>query len=353
MPYEIFLVGGAVRDDLLNIPVTDRDWVVVGATPEDLLDQGYRPVGRDFPVFLHPQTQEDYALARQERKQGKGHRGFAVFSDPSVTLEQDLARRDLTINAMARSAQGELVDPYGGSADLDCRVLRHVSDAFREDPLRVFRVARFAAQLPGFSVHGETLALMQSMAQSGELSSLSAERVWQETHKALAAHDTHRYFEVLQQVGALSFWFAELEGSRMPPLASSDLQAYATLPLDSEGFTSLGARLKVPTLFQQTAQDVVRWQSLISRFPQVEAAAFCDMLSQTKALHAIERLERLLDITGLAHQHRLQLLEWLAALRELKPDAQSYQGAAYGVELRRLQEQWVTDQLRALAQPER
>ena len=181
---KIYRVGGSVRDELLGLPVVDRDYVLVGATPEEMVRLGYKPVGKDFPVFLHPETHEEYALARTERKSGRGYHGFMFHAAPDVTLEADLARRDLTINAMARSADGALIDPYGGEADLRGGVLRHVSPAFAEDPLRVLRVARFAARL-GFAVAPETEALMRAIAAGGELSTLPPERVWQELSRAL------------------------------------------------------------------------------------------------------------------------------------------------------------------------
>lgn len=186
---DIYLVGGAVRDALLGLPVSDRDWVVVGATPDIMLERGYQQVGRDFPVFLHPGTREEYALARTERKTGAGYTGFACYSAPDVTLEDDLQRRDLTINAMAQSADGTLYDPYHGADDLKNRILRHVSEAFTEDPLRVLRVARFAARFApqGFVIAPETLELMSAITQQGELAHLTAERVWKETEKASAA----------------------------------------------------------------------------------------------------------------------------------------------------------------------
>jgi tRNA nucleotidyltransferase (CCA-adding enzyme) len=210
---KIYLVGGAVRDTLLNLPVVDHDWVVVGATPADLLALGYQQVGKDFPVFLNPQTHEEYALARTERKSGQGYTGFTCYAAPDVTLEEDLLRRDLTINAMARGDDGVLVDPYNGKADLDARLLRHVSDAFGEDPLRVLRVARFAARFAslGFTVAPETSALMQQMAESGELASLTAERVWKETEKALQSQSPQVYFQVLRDCGALKVLFPEID----------------------------------------------------------------------------------------------------------------------------------------------
>ncbi|WP_196061536.1 MULTISPECIES: multifunctional CCA addition/repair protein [unclassified Serratia (in: enterobacteria)] len=210
---KIYLVGGAVRDALLNLPVVDHDWVVVGATPADLLALGYQQVGKDFPVFLNPQTHEEYALARTERKSGQGYTGFTCYAAPDVTLEEDLLRRDLTINAMARGDDGVLVDPYNGKADLNARLLRHVSDAFGEDPLRVLRVARFAARFAslGFTVAPETSALMQQMAESGELASLTAERVWKETEKALQSQSPQVYFQVLRDCGALKVLFPEID----------------------------------------------------------------------------------------------------------------------------------------------
>ncbi|MDY4374842.1 multifunctional CCA addition/repair protein [Pectobacterium carotovorum] len=210
---KIYLVGGAVRDSLLGLPVTEKDWVVVGATPENLLTQGYQQVGKDFPVFLHPVSRDEYALARTERKSGKGYTGFVCHAAPDVTLEQDLLRRDLTINAIARTEQGDLIDPYHGRRDLENRLLRHVSDAFSEDPLRVLRVARFAARFAhlGFQIAEETMALMQKMAHEGELAYLTPERVWKETEKALGTSSPDVYFQVLRDCGALAVLFPEID----------------------------------------------------------------------------------------------------------------------------------------------
>ncbi|QSD35897.1 multifunctional CCA addition/repair protein [Pectobacterium brasiliense] len=210
---KIYLVGGAVRDSLLGLPVTEKDWVVVGATPENLLEQGYQQVGKDFPVFLHPISRDEYALARTERKSGKGYTGFVCHAAPDVTLEQDLLRRDLTINAIARTERGDLIDPYHGRRDLENRVLRHVSDAFSEDPLRVLRVARFAARFAhlGFQIAEETMALMQTMAHEGELTYLTPERVWKETEKALGTSSPDVYFQVLRDCGALAVLFPEID----------------------------------------------------------------------------------------------------------------------------------------------
>ena len=209
---KIYLVGGAVRDTLLDLPVTERDWVVVGATPQEMLDLGYKPVGKDFPVFLHPETGEEYALARTERKSGHGYRGFTFHTETTVTLEDDLVRRDLTINAMAMDGEGNLIDPFGGREDLDQGLLRHVSPAFREDPVRILRVARFAARFAGFGFrvsHG-TNALMRQMVENGEVDYLVPERVWKETSRALAEPSPQRFFEVLRGCGALDKLFPEI-----------------------------------------------------------------------------------------------------------------------------------------------
>lgn len=210
---KVYLVGGAVRDKLLGLPISDRDYVVVGTTPEAMLAKGFQQVGKDFPVFLHPKTHEEYALARTERKIGSGYTGFSCYSAPDVTIEDDLLRRDLTINAIAQSDTGELIDPHHGVRDLKNRVLRHVSDAFLEDPLRVLRVARFAARYyaQGFRIAPETMFLMQSMSETGELSHLTPERVWTETHKALMSNSPQIYFEVLRECGALAILFPEID----------------------------------------------------------------------------------------------------------------------------------------------
>jgi tRNA nucleotidyltransferase (CCA-adding enzyme) len=210
---QVYLVGGAVRDAMLGVPVRERDWVVVGSSREELLELGYREVGRDFPVFLHPDSHEEYALARRERKIGPGYRGFSVEFGPGVTLEQDLARRDLTINAIARSPDGALIDPYGGKRDIETRTLRHVSDAFIEDPVRVLRVARFAARFAalGFRVAADTLSLMRSMVLRHEVDALVAERVWQETEKALREPAASTFFSVLRDCGALERIYPEID----------------------------------------------------------------------------------------------------------------------------------------------
>jgi len=266
-----FLVGGAVRDALLRLPVKDRDWVVVGATPDTMLAEGYQQVGRDFPVFLHPHSREEYALARTERKSGNGYTGFVTQFAPDVTLEQDLQRRDLTINAIAQDESGELIDPYGGQRDLAQRQLRHVSAAFNEDPLRVLRVARFAARFAhlNFRIADETLALMREMAASGELAHLTAERVWKETEKALLTHNPQVYFQVLRDCGALHVLFPEIDnlyGIPAPikwhPEIDTGIHALMTLTLSAALSDQLDVRFA--TLFHDVGKALTpadKWPS--------------------------------------------------------------------------------------------
>jgi tRNA nucleotidyltransferase (CCA-adding enzyme) len=206
-----YLVGGAVRDALMGLADSDRDWVVVGGTPEALVAQGYQPVGRDFPVFLHPDTHEEYALARTERKTARGYHGFAVHAAPDVTLEEDLARRDLTINAIAQDEHGQRTDPYGGERDIAAKVLRHVTDAFREDPVRILRLARFAARFPDFTVAPETMTLMREMVAEGEVDALVSERVWQELSRGLMSAKPSRMLQVLRECGALQRLLPEVD----------------------------------------------------------------------------------------------------------------------------------------------
>ena len=253
---QIFKVGGAVRDQLLGRPVMDVDWVVVGATPEQMRAQGFRPVGDDFPVFLHPSSGEEYALARTERKSGHGYAGFTFHTSPEVSLEDDLLRRDLTINAMAQADDGTLFDPYGGQADLAARVLRHVSPAFAEDPLRVLRVARFAARYAylGFSVASETLALMRTLAESGELAYLTAERVWQEFARALMEDNPEVFIQVLRDCGALKALLPEVD-------------ALFGVPQPAEHHPEIDTGVHILSVLQQCARFKhslnIRWACLL------------------------------------------------------------------------------------------
>lgn len=260
---DIYLVGGAVRDQLLGLPVKDRDFLVVGATSEQLLAQGFQQVGADFPVFLHPETKEEYALARQERKQGKGYNGFICDFSPTVTLEQDLIRRDLTINAIAQDKTGKIFDPYGGVQDLENRILRHISPAFSEDPLRVLRVARFAARFHtfGFTIADETLAIMQELSSSGELESLTAERIWLETEKAFQEESPQIYFEVLRKVGALKVLFPEFDklfGVPQPPQHHPEIDSGVHTLMVIEQAKRLAKNAENPTalLFSALCHDL-------------------------------------------------------------------------------------------------
>ena len=245
---QAYVVGGAVRDRLLGVEVNDRDWVVVGATPEQMRQAGFRQVGADFPVFLHPQTHEEFALARTERKSAPGYRGFVVHADPSVTLEQDLSRRDLTINAMAMREDGTLVDPFGGAADLRAGVLRHVSEAFVEDPVRILRVARFAARYAEFRVAPQTLALMRSMVEAGEVDALVAERVWQELARGLMEATPSRMFELLRECGALRVLLPEVDrlwGVPQPPAHHPEVDTGVHLMMVLDAAARLHAPLSV------------------------------------------------------------------------------------------------------------
>jgi tRNA nucleotidyltransferase (CCA-adding enzyme) len=392
---QIYLVGGAVRDALLGLPVKERDWVVVGAVPEDLTRLGYRQVGRTFPVFLHPDTHEEYALARVERKTAPGYHGFETRFSPDVTLVEDLKRRDLTINAMARDASGALVDPYGGHADLERRVLRHVSDAFVEDPVRILRVARFAARYAplGFSVAPQTLALMQQMVQSGEADALVPERVWQETAKALAEPAPQAFVAVLRAAGALAVVFPELERlwgvpqpARWHPEIDTGvhvllvLEAAAVLsPLPRVRFAALthdlgkgesppaewpkhvghevrsvalvnalADRLRVPNDFRELAVLVARHHGVCHRALELRAATVLELFENCDALRRPERFDEFLlaceaDMrgrTGFAARPYPEGAFLRAALTAVRatalPDAErtALRGAALGERLR-------------------
>jgi len=335
----IYLVGGAVRDKLLERPVVDRDHVVVGARPEDLLELGYKPVGKDFPVFLHPKTGEEYALARTERKTGHGYHGFVFQADATVTLEQDLARRDLTINAIAADEHGALTDPYDGVRDIEARVLRHVSPAFVEDPVRVLRVARFAARFAplGFAVADETMALMQQMVRDGEVDHLVPERVWAETRKALGEPQPSAFLRVLRECGALAVLFPEIDAlygvpqraefhpeidtgvhlemvldaaARIAP--GDDLVGFCALthdlgkaltPVDElprhvghehrgvAPLRELTARLKVPTEYAALAEQVCREHLNAHRAFELKPATVLKLLSSLDALRRPARLD--------------------------------------------------------------
>ncbi|MGB9095535.1 multifunctional CCA addition/repair protein [Erwinia sp.] len=319
-----YLVGGAVRDALLNLPVKDKDWVVVGASPEEMLSQGYEQVGRDFPVFLHPETHQEYALARTERKSGSGYTGFVCYSAPDVTLEQDLQRRDLTINAIAQDDDGRLYDPYGGKADLDQRLLRHVSAAFNEDPLRVLRVARFAARFAhlNFVVAEETQALMRWMAESGELNTLTPERVWKETEKALETRNPQVYFQVLRDCGALAVLFPELDNlygvpapAKWHPEIDTGVHALMTLAIAAQ--LSPDIAIRFATLFHDVGKALTppeKWPSHHGHgpagVPLVEA--LCQRLRVPNAIRDLALL--VTEFHDLVHTVERQSAETLVAL---------------------------------------
>jgi len=266
---ELFLVGGAVRDELMGRPAGDRDWVAVGTTPQEMLAAGFIPVGRDFPVFLHPQTREEVALARTERKTAPGYHGFVFHADPTVTLEQDLARRDLTINAMARKGDGQLIDPYGGQRDLAERVLRHVSPAFAEDPVRILRLARFAARWPAFRVADETMALMRAMVAAGEADALVPERVWQELARGLMEPRPSRLFEVLREAGALAVVLPEVDrlwGVPQPAQHHPEVDSGEHLMLVLDMAARLG--ISLPVRFACLAHDLGKGTTPADQWPR-------------------------------------------------------------------------------------
>jgi tRNA nucleotidyltransferase (CCA-adding enzyme) len=290
MAMKTYVVGGAVRDELLGLPVKDHDHVVVGATPDDMVKAGFRPVGKDFPVFLHPQTQEEYALARTERKTAPGYKGFVFHASSDVTLEQDLVRRDLTINAIARGDDGVLVDPYQGRRDLRERIFRHVSDAFAEDPVRILRLARFASRFPDFSVAPETNALMRRMVQAGEVDALVPERVWQEVARGLMEQKPSRMLQVLRDCGALAHVIPELGDGRdaqprVDRAAARGLElpvrfAALTLALDVPQVEQACKRLKVPTECRDLAVMTARERAEVGKAQALDAAALVGLLER-------------------------------------------------------------------------
>jgi tRNA nucleotidyltransferase (CCA-adding enzyme) len=360
---QIYMVGGAVRDALLGLPVKDRDWVVVGSTPDELVALGYLPVGRDFPVFLHPVTREEYALARTERKTAPGYRGFAIHSTPDVTLEQDLARRDLTINSIAVHAdsiradgtfdtkKATFIDPFDGLQDITHKVLRHTTLAFHEDPVRILRVARLAARFTDFSVAPETLQLMREMVQHGEADHLVSERVWQELSRGLLEELPSRMFDVLSQCDVLPRLFPEvltlvapfqtavlnLAASRKAPLTVSFacLCACFELPEPSGGniewIKNLSERLRVPTGCRELAEVVARERAAIERCTEFDAVALVNLLERCDAIRKPERLKDILLACECLHRlsqpapdkpypQREQLLSALASVQTVATD---------------------------------
>ncbi len=351
---KVYCVGGAIRDELLGLPIKDRDWVVVGSTPEDLVAEGYLPVGRDFPVFLHPVSREEYALARTERKTARGYRGFQVYFAPDVTLEDDLRRRDLTINAMARDEHGTLVDPYNGLADLKAGVLRHVSESFTEDPVRILRLARFAARFTGFTVAPETMDLMRTMVHSGEVDALVPERVWQEISKGLMEDKPSRMFAILRACDALGrvipeldrLWGVPQRADRHPEVDTGvhvmmvvdyaathgfplgvrfaalmhDLGKGATPPAslpahvghESQSVALLEtvcARLRTPVDVRDLARLVAREHGLIHRALELRPATIVQLLERLDVFRRPARLDEVLMACEADYRGRLGLFE--------------------------------------------
>jgi tRNA nucleotidyltransferase (CCA-adding enzyme) len=351
---QVYLVGGAVRDELLGRPVKERDWVVVGATPAEMERLGYRAVGREFPVFLHPETKEEYALARLERKTGPGYRGFITEYSPAVTLEQDLQRRDLTINAMARGTDNALIDPYGGRDDLARRQLRHVSPAFGEDPVRVLRVARFAARFAelGFTVADATRALMRTMVDQGEVAALVPERVWREMERALGEPTPELFFDTLADCGALPVVLPGLcwsEPDRAALRAATVLSAdesvrFAALAAGSPlaAIVTLCQRLRVPSRFSELATLSARWHERLAQADALDAPAMLDLLEAVDALRRPERFERLLQScaargTAAATLTLLRVAAASAAAAAIEPERmRSMPGPAIASALREL-----------------
>lgn len=393
---QVYLVGGAVRDALLGLPVKERDWVVVGGTRDELLRMQYREVGRDFPVFLHPESHEEYALARLERKVAPGYRGFAVEFGPEVTIEEDLARRDLTINAIAQSSDGSLLDPHGGRRDIESRTLRHVSAAFIEDPVRVLRVARFAARFArlGFRIAPETLALMRHMAEQHEVDALVAERVWQESEKALREAAASTFFSVLRECGALKAVYPEIDalfGVPQPAewhpeidtgihtlmvldqavaLSEDTTVRFAALVHDlGKGTTprsqwpshrgheersvalidALAARLRLPGGFRELAAIVARYHGIVHRAFELRANTLLEFMERADAFRRPERFERALlaceadarGRTGLENNpypqrgYVIAARDAAAAIRLTPEDIAAHSGAKIAAHLRR------------------
>ncbi|WP_280546045.1 polynucleotide adenylyltransferase [Halomonas sp. 11-S5] len=357
---EVYRVGGAVRDARLGWPVKDTDWVVVGATPEEMRRRGFKPVGRDFPVFLHPESHEEFALARTERKSGHGYTGFVVHASPEVTLEEDLARRDLTINAMAETPEGTLVDPHGGLADLDARQLRHVSSAFVEDPLRVLRTARFLARYAGlgFVIAEETRRLMRELVESGELAHLVAERVWTETEKALGEPWPEVYFQVLDDCGALAVLVPELAADpkaldealgrlhRLPEDIEAESQArwrWARLVehLDDEDRDVLAERLRLPRAHRELASQAARTRALLARVARhgLDGARVMAWLDGIDAWRRGDRVAPLISLVSLDDPGLAEdlALAWRLACQILPKAlvAEGYKGRELGEELAR------------------
>ena len=362
---DVYLVGGAVRDKLLKLPVHERDWVVVGSRAEDLLKQGFQQVGKDFPVFLHPSTREEYALARTERKSGKGHTSFDVFASPEVTLEDDLARRDLTINAIAQSESGKIVDPYNGVQDVEDRKLRHVSEAFTEDPLRVLRVARFAARFAhlGFTVAGETLQLLQEMSASQELRHLVPERVWREWEKSLATQTPTVFLTLLKDIQGLSQVLPGITADdsqlqrlqRTSAYSDSTTLRFASLFIEQatpENLKQFCRQLAIPNHYRDCALLARNHEDFITSPELPEKVQLAAILKQIDYWRRPEKLEQLLQLRQAEYSKSTQQQSIAAQHKKLRSGAkkaaalnaetlqqQGFTGKALGDALREQREQ--------------
>ncbi|MGO3345714.1 MAG: tRNA nucleotidyltransferase [Marinomonas sp.] len=346
--YQVYLVGGAVRDKLLNLDIKDRDWLVTGATPEQLEKQGYQQVGKQFPVFLHPKTKEEYALARKEKKQGQGYTGFICDFSPDISLEEDLERRDLTINAIAQDINGQLIDPFNGAQDVEKRLFRHVSLAFTEDPLRVLRVARFAARFHDFkfSIAPETLNLMQEISQSGELASLSSERIWKELEKSLLTPNTYVFFDVLQQAKALNILFPHFVWNPNPHIKAQLKQAGLTAvqrwallcqhtPMTD--LINLQKQLKCPNQFKELAEQTRSFleQNTIP-MPAIQWESWLTQVSAIKKPQPYQRLIEVLCLLSDTQQNQwLSLRNSIAKINAANLMKQGFSGAELGQALKK------------------
>lgn len=354
---KIYLVGGAVRDELLGCPVTERDWVVVGSTPEEMRRLGYKPVGKDFPVFLHPDTREEYALARTERKIAKGYTGFEFHAEPSVTLEQDLQRRDLTINAIAKDENNQLFDPYHGQNDLRHKILRHVSKAFSEDPVRILRLARFSARFSDFSTHPDTITLMKSMVENGEVDALVPERVWKEWVRALNEKNPLRFFETLNSCGALEKLFPEISLETLGIKAfkraienTSEIDirfASLFIDLNENEAKAINSRFKVPNEFKELSLLVCKFfQDYLDTLKKTPEDIFI-FLKKTDAIRRPERFDHFLKACEIGSEIMQKksnqseiLLKSLSAINSISTEelqAQNLKGADFAAALQEKQ----------------
>ncbi|MBP3195027.1 MAG: tRNA nucleotidyltransferase [Cardiobacteriaceae bacterium] len=350
---QIYLVGGAVRDKLLGVEVKDRDFVVVGATVEEMLARGFMQVGRDFPVFLHPETKEEYALARQERKQGRGHRGFSFEFSAATTLEEDLIRRDLTINAIAEDEHGNLIDPYGGIEDLENRVLRHISPAFAEDPLRVLRLMRFWARFFsfGFSIAPETLHICREIVASGEIKELTRERVWNETVRALLTDAPEKYFEGLNAVGALSVILPETShfnleamNNRLTQYKKNSSDAHWRLAIwqwkEDGVFESLKRNLHLPNLFVQAISRFNDSADALQNWRNISAKEKFSVLHKLGSFKKDTAVFEILSLLGIDEKIREQIraeIQVASEIRANNPEFSQYKGAELGEEIKKAQ----------------